>query len=178
MTNGDINHLSDTIFFSGCSVGCEFCFNKDLWVQKDKDLMSSKEIISFMSREYICLIGGEPCEQDIDPLVDKLFYLDKKVILFTSHTNNLPCNCYYYHIDLKPFLTYNDFRQKESQRYSFGAVATKELKKETLNMWKHNFNLTINNFYIKGSNKIQVERIVEICKNLHIKYIVGEKIHV
>lgn len=107
MQTGDINHICDSIYFQGCSVGCPYCFNKETWDKKNGIEMTEDKLISKLSRvKWVCLMGGEPAEQnigDIKKLIDRLHKLNKKVVLFTSYVNapkDIP-NADHYHIDVK-----------------------------------------------------------------------------
>jgi len=87
MQTGDINELCDSIYFAGCTVGCSFCFNKEIADSLGTE-MTYKEIIDSLSGvEWVCLMGGEPFEQkdNIIHLIYLLHNANKKVCLFTSH---------------------------------------------------------------------------------------------
>lgn len=69
---------------SGCNLRCNWCDTKEAWVQKEK--RSSHEIIESV-REYrtnwVCITGGEPLLQDLEPLISELEY---KISLETNGT--------------------------------------------------------------------------------------------
>lgn len=85
---GDLNVLSDDIYFRGCSKQCKYCFNPELRDSIGNN-MTVKDIINNLSfAEWVCLMGGEPMEQDLlelKKLVDTLHGIGKKVCVFTSY---------------------------------------------------------------------------------------------
>lgn len=61
------NKISLAIFFSGCSIKCEGCHNKDLWDVKSGTLMNSDQVLEKIKAnslvDYVAFMGGEPTDQ-------------------------------------------------------------------------------------------------------------------
>jgi anaerobic ribonucleoside-triphosphate reductase activating protein len=59
--------VSLAIFFSGCSIRCKGCHNKDLWDVKSGTLMTSDEVLEKIKAnpliDYVAFMGGEPTDQ-------------------------------------------------------------------------------------------------------------------
>lgn len=59
--------VSLAIFFSGCSIRCKGCHNKDLWDVKSGKLMTSDEVLEKIKAntliDYVAFMGGEPTDQ-------------------------------------------------------------------------------------------------------------------
>lgn len=84
-----------TIWFAGCSVGCEGCHNPDLQSRDNGKYYETHDIIpmvmnmTMMDRKYndVILLGGEPLEQDEHELLNlcgTLVYLGFRIWLYTS----------------------------------------------------------------------------------------------
>lgn len=64
--------INTTIFFSGCTFKCEGCFNSDIWNFNAGKEFTDEVIDTFI--EYaksehvdgVCILGGEPFQQDLD----------------------------------------------------------------------------------------------------------------
>lgn len=70
--------ISFSIFFSGCSIGCKDCHNKDLWNVKSGKLTSDDELLKNIKEnslaDYVAFMGGEPTDQ-----MDFLIHLCKRI---------------------------------------------------------------------------------------------------
>ncbi|MBD3273149.1 4Fe-4S cluster-binding domain-containing protein [Candidatus Dependentiae bacterium] len=59
--------ISLAIFFSGCSIRCKGCHNKELWNVKSGSLMSEEEVLEKIKAnplvDYVAFMGGEPTDQ-------------------------------------------------------------------------------------------------------------------
>lgn len=77
--------VNTTIFFSGCKFNCPGCFNKDAqdfnygfeFNDKEKELF-----IKWAKDEHVdgvCILGGEPFQQDLDELLDLVIRIKKEV---------------------------------------------------------------------------------------------------
>lgn len=87
MQTGDINHLSDAVFFSGCSRRCIYCHNPDVRCANCGTEMTVQEIVDSCPSKWVCLMGGEPLDNDILDmmiLINEFHSAGKKVVLFTS----------------------------------------------------------------------------------------------
>lgn len=77
--------VSCTIFFSGCTHNCKGCFNKEVQDFKygkpfTKDVMDYFiELAKNEQVKNICILGGEPFQQDIDMMLEFLIRLKKEV---------------------------------------------------------------------------------------------------
>jgi len=89
---GDINHVSDNIFFSGCNNHCVYCHNKwlkDFRLYVDYDI---SKIIETCHSDWVTLMGGEPLHRDVNDLVfiiKELKNAEKKIVIFTSVFNQI-----------------------------------------------------------------------------------------
>lgn len=80
------------IWFQGCSIGCDGCFNKELQSFNINKLVSLSELlddIRLAVSEYklsgVTFLGGEPTEQqNLQSLVDEVVKLDLDILLFTG----------------------------------------------------------------------------------------------
>jgi len=81
-------HVTDVIFFQGCSRDCPFCYNPELQDFNMGTVMSVEDIIRRLSSlsSVVVLTGGEPSIQgyEVLHLVKYLKSTGKKVILETS----------------------------------------------------------------------------------------------
>lgn len=67
--------INTTIFFSGCAFKCEGCFNSDIWnfnVGKEFTDEVMDIFIEYAKSEHVdgvCILGGEPFQQDLDTML-------------------------------------------------------------------------------------------------------------
>ena len=70
--------ISAAVYFSGCSLRCKGCQNKEFWEKESGVLMSDVEIMEKIKNnplaDYVAFLGGEPTDQ-----MDFLIHLCKKV---------------------------------------------------------------------------------------------------
>jgi len=70
--------ISLAIFFSGCSIKCKGCHNKDLWDIKAGTLMNDEQVLQKIKAnpliDYVAFMGGEPTDQ-----IDFLIHLCKRI---------------------------------------------------------------------------------------------------
>jgi anaerobic ribonucleoside-triphosphate reductase activating protein len=91
--------FSVSVFISGCQHYCPGCFNPETWNFKfgqEFTYETIDEIIEALSPPYIssfCLIGGDPLESSVDPMLEKLlktvrdaFCDTKKIWIWSGHT--------------------------------------------------------------------------------------------
>lgn len=85
----DINPETEflEVFFAGCSMRCEGCFNEKLWDSKIGERMYAQEMVDkirpyFPIAKQIHLLGGEPLEQDHGQLKLFLSQLRSAISLF------------------------------------------------------------------------------------------------
>lgn len=77
--------INTTIFFSGCTLNCEGCFNKDVQdFNYGEDFTEDVEdlLISYAKDEHsvgVCLLGGEIFQQDLDVMLHLLIRLEREV---------------------------------------------------------------------------------------------------
>ena len=93
---GNWDGVNTTIFFSGCRFKCPGCFNKcaqdfnygKKYTQETEDLL-----ISYAKDEHVvgvCILGGEPFQQDIDILLRLVVRIavevDKPIHVWSGYT--------------------------------------------------------------------------------------------
>jgi len=70
--------VTTSVYFSGCSIRCKDCHNKEIWEKENGTLMTDDELIEKISEnkltEYVCFLGGEPTDQ-----LDFLVHMAKRV---------------------------------------------------------------------------------------------------
>lgn len=81
--------INTTIFFSGCTIRCPGCFNKDaqdFGYGQLFDSCAEDLLLEYVKDEHVdglCILGGEPFDQDLDMLfnlVYKVYFKIKKPI--------------------------------------------------------------------------------------------------
>ncbi|MDD3441701.1 MAG: anaerobic ribonucleoside-triphosphate reductase activating protein [Sulfurimonas denitrificans] len=87
------DHLSCIVWFSGCNMRCDYCYNKDIVFAKDGKY-SYKDILDFLKTrvnllEAVVLSGGEASSYDLVPFCLKIKELGFKIKLDTNGTNFL-----------------------------------------------------------------------------------------
>ncbi|WP_310441369.1 anaerobic ribonucleoside-triphosphate reductase activating protein [Sulfurimonas sp.] len=85
------NHLSCIVWFSGCNMRCDYCYNKDIVFAKDGKY-SYNDILNFLKTrvnllEAVVLSGGEASSYDLVPFCQKIKQLGFKIKLDTNGTN-------------------------------------------------------------------------------------------
>ncbi len=85
------NHLSCIVWFSGCNMRCDYCYNKDIVFAKDGKF-SYNDILDFLKTrvnllEAVVLSGGEASSYDLIPFCQKIKQLGFKIKLDTNGTN-------------------------------------------------------------------------------------------
>ncbi len=75
--------IAAAIYFSGCSLRCKDCHNKEFWEKENGTLMSDEQILDKIKEnalsEYVAFLGGEPTDQ-----IDFLIHMCKKIKKETS----------------------------------------------------------------------------------------------
>jgi len=73
--------ISVAIYFSGCSIRCKDCQNKELWDKESGELFSCQEVLDRIKNhslaDHIVFLGGEPTDQ-MDFLIDICFRIKKE----------------------------------------------------------------------------------------------------
>jgi len=129
MQSGDLVYLSDNIYFTGCSRGCPFCFNKRIQDNTEGDLYTIDNIVDSLSDiKWVCFIGGESLEQDIKEmnlLIRRLHKIGKRVAVFTSFQEpwKILKRADHYHIDVKCHDWDVAITPPERTNVSFGLVS-------------------------------------------------------
>ena len=87
------NHLACIVWFSGCNMRCDYCYNKDIVFAKDGK-HSYRDILDFLKTrvnllEAVVLSGGEASSYDLVPFCQKIKELGFKIKLDTNGTNFL-----------------------------------------------------------------------------------------
>lgn len=93
---GNWDGITTTIFFSGCTLNCLGCFNKELHdfnYGKEYTLEVEKQLIKYASSPHvtgICILGGEIFQQDLDVLYRLMLRLkievNKPIHLWSGYT--------------------------------------------------------------------------------------------
>jgi len=70
--------IATSVYFSGCSVRCKGCHNKDIWEMESGTPMSDDQVMEKISKnnlaECVVFLGGEPTDQ-----LDFLLHLCNRV---------------------------------------------------------------------------------------------------
>ncbi len=131
------NKISTAIYFSGCSLRCNGCHNKDIWEKKNGTLMSSNHIMEKINNpltEYVAFLGGEPTDQ-----LNFLLHLceriqketDKKIALYSGREfEELPEKLLLY----PSFVVCGPYRQDLRQE-GFPASSNQRVFKKKDQMW-------------------------------------------
>jgi pyruvate formate lyase activating enzyme len=87
------NHLACIVWFSGCNMRCDYCYNKDIVFAKDGKY-SYIDILDFLKTrvnllEAVVLSGGEASSYELVPFCRKIKELGFKIKLDTNGTNFL-----------------------------------------------------------------------------------------
>lgn len=87
------NHLACIVWFSGCNMRCDYCYNKDIVFAKDGKY-SYNDILDFLKTrvnllEAVVLSGGEASSYELVPFCLKIKELGFKIKLDTNGTNFL-----------------------------------------------------------------------------------------
>jgi len=85
------NHLACIVWFSGCNIRCNFCYNKDIVFSKD-GIYSYKEILKFLENrkgllDAVVLSGGEATLHSLIPFCQEIKKLGFKIKLDTNGIN-------------------------------------------------------------------------------------------
>lgn len=96
--------IAIAIVFSGCSIGCKGCHNKELWDPKSGKLTSVDFIVSEIKRhtisDYVVFWGGEPTEQMEFLIAICQEIHDKKQALYTGREFEVLPQKLLQHLDL------------------------------------------------------------------------------
>lgn len=85
------NHLSCIIWFIGCNLRCDYCYNKDIVFSK-KGTYSQNDVLHFLSKRIglldgVVLSGGEATNHNLIPLCQEIKKLGFKIKLDTNGLN-------------------------------------------------------------------------------------------
>lgn len=85
------NHLACIVWFAGCNMRCDYCYNKEIVFAKQGHY-SSSDVIHFLGTRVglldgVVLSGGEATNYDLIPLCKEFKKLGFKVKLDTNGTN-------------------------------------------------------------------------------------------
>lgn len=82
--------LACTIFTGGCNFKCPFCHNSDLvFLKEDSVEIEEEDILSYLRKrrnvlEGVCISGGEPLLQEIEPFLKEIKALGYQIKLDTN----------------------------------------------------------------------------------------------
>ncbi|MCF6339591.1 MAG: anaerobic ribonucleoside-triphosphate reductase activating protein [Sulfurimonas sp.] len=85
------NHLACIVWFSGCNIQCNFCYNKDIVFSKN-GTFSYKDILKFLENrkgllDAVVLSGGEATSHNLIPFCKEIKKLGFKIKLDTNGIN-------------------------------------------------------------------------------------------
>ena len=107
------DHLACIIWFSGCNMRCDYCYNKDIVLAKNGSY-NLHDVINFLKNRVglldgVVLSGGEATKHDLVELCKEIKELGYKIKLDTNGTNvkNLKL-----HVDIKEDVYFNADKQK------------------------------------------------------------------
>jgi anaerobic ribonucleoside-triphosphate reductase activating protein len=86
--------LRSAVWFQGCDLACEGCWNKELWPAKGGELREHEdiltELISASKTEGVTFLGGEPLQQAeaLLPLLKDLKAIGKSIFLYSGYNRN------------------------------------------------------------------------------------------
>ncbi len=85
------NHLSCIVWFSGCNMKCDYCYNKDIVFSK-KGAYSYSDVLSFLKTrvnllDSVVLSGGEATSHDLIEFCQKIKEMGFLIKLDTNGTN-------------------------------------------------------------------------------------------
>ncbi|MFA6195527.1 MAG: anaerobic ribonucleoside-triphosphate reductase activating protein [Sulfurimonas sp.] len=85
------NHLACVIWFKGCNMRCDYCYNKDIVFAKDANY-SLYDVLDFLKQRInlldgVVLSGGEATDYDLVELCKVIKQLGFKIKLDTNGTN-------------------------------------------------------------------------------------------
>ncbi|SMP87716.1 pyruvate formate lyase activating enzyme [Epsilonproteobacteria bacterium SCGC AD-308-P11] len=93
------NHLACIVWFAGCNMRCDYCYNKEIVFAKNGNY-SSNDVLDFLNTRVglidgVVLSGGEATSYDLVPLCKEIKKLGFKIKLDTNGTNfaNLQTLC-------------------------------------------------------------------------------------
>jgi len=86
------NHLACIIWFAGCNMRCDYCYNKEIVFAKSGNY-SLYNVITFLKNRVdmldgVVLSGGEATNHDLVPLCQEIKKLGFKIKLDTNGTNS------------------------------------------------------------------------------------------
>lgn len=77
------------IRMAGCNLACPWCDTKESW-KKDAKRISIMEIVDQCAMAIVVITGGEPCLQNLVPLIEALHLKEKFVCIETNGTLPTP----------------------------------------------------------------------------------------
>lgn len=85
------DHLACIVWFGGCNMRCEYCYNKEIVFAKNGNYTPS-DLINFLKTRIalldgVVLSGGEATDYDLVPLCKEIKNLGFKIKLDTNGTN-------------------------------------------------------------------------------------------
>ena len=87
--------INTSVYFSGCNFRCPYCHNKDFWDFDCGSIWTPEvedrviECVSSPHVKHLCILGGEPLQQDLDTLLTFIRKVKKctgkSVIMWTGY---------------------------------------------------------------------------------------------
>lgn len=151
--------------FAGCNLDCTWCDATDVWKKKGT-MMSTAEIVDKCNCDTIVFTGGEPCLQDLSPLIESLHLGFKFLCMETNGTLPTPEGIDWVVCSPKPQKDYvinaecffNELKYIVDDTFDLDCIP--EDKKVTCGeIWVHPCE-------INGINSPETKASLERCKNL------------
>lgn len=94
------------IRLGGCDVGCVWCDVKESWdasIHPQLTVSQIQALVQPYPGELVVITGGEPAMYDLNPMIDALHAIGKRVAIETSGTYDLHGNVDWYTFSPKKF---------------------------------------------------------------------------
>lgn len=155
--------------FAGCNLSCPWCDSKKTW-KKDANMMSVADIVEKCDKNTVVFTGGEPCLQDLQPLITVLHEGHKFLCIETNGTQATPDGIDWVVCSPKPQTNYtivhacffNELKYIVDDEFDISAIPPE--KRHTCGeVWIHPCE-------IGGINSEQTKKSLDRCKELVMTY--------
>lgn len=155
--------------FAGCNLNCPWCDSKNTW-KNQGTIMSVAEIVEKCNKNTVVFTGGEPCLQDLQPLITTLHVGHKFLCIETNGTQATPEGIDWVVCSPKPQTNYtivsncffNELKYIVDDNFDISAIPPE--KRQTCGeVWIHPCE-------VGGINSEQTRKSLEKCKELVMKH--------